>query len=79
MQQADALEETGDVEARVSQRNVQRADRYALAVVLFATALFFAGVSGRMSDERSRRAVLVMGCVTFAVAVAWMATFPVTV
>jgi len=79
LQEADALEEKGNVQARASQRNVQRADRYALAVVLFATALFFAGISGRMSDERSRRAVLVMGCVTFAGAVAWMATFPITV
>ena len=60
-EEADALEEKGNVEARASQRNVQRADRYALAVVLFATSLFFAGISGRLSDELSRRAVLVMG------------------
>jgi MFS family permease len=79
MQVADALEEKGNVEARASQTNVERADRYALAVVLFATALFFAGISGKLSDGRSRSAVLVMGCVTFGVAVAWMATFPVNV
>ena len=75
-EEADALEEKGNVEARAAQRHVQRADRYALAVVLFATSLFFAGISGRLGDERSRHAVLVMGCVTFAAAIAWMATFP---
>jgi hypothetical protein len=78
-QEADALEEKGNVEARASQRNVQRADHYALAVVLFATSLFFAGISGRLSDERSRGALLVMGCVTFVGTVVWMATFPVIV
>jgi hypothetical protein len=47
--------------------------------VLFATSLFFAGISGRLSDERSRGALLVMGCVTFVGTVVWMATFPVIV
>ena len=60
-EEADAARGEGQRRARASQRNVERADRYALAVVLFATSLFFAGISGRLSDELSRRAVLVMG------------------
>jgi len=74
--EADGLDEKADQEARNSGDNVERADRYALAVVLFATALFFAGISARLENDRSREVVLAMGWVLFTGAAIWMATFP---
>ena len=75
--QADALEVKGAAESLVAQRQVERADRYTLCVVLFATALFFAGISTRLRSEGSRTVVLVMGWLAFLGALGWMATFPI--
>ena len=55
---------------------MQRADRYTLCVVLFATALFFAGISTRLRTSGSRVTVLVMGWLLFLAALTWMVTFP---
>ena len=59
-----------------SQAN-HRADNYMLAVVLFATALFFAGISTKLLAARQRDIVLVLGFVIFVGAVVWLATLPV--
>lgn len=48
-----------------------------MCVVLFATALFFAGISTRLRSEGSRTVVLVMGWLAFLGALGWMATFPI--
>jgi hypothetical protein len=76
---ADALEAVGDAEAAISRRNVERAGRYVLCVVLFAMSLFFAGISTRIGNARSRSVVLALGWVVFLGAVIWLTTFPVTV
>lgn len=73
---ADRLEAKGDIESAVAQGHVDRADRYTLCVVLFATSLFFAGISTRLGTERTRAAVLVMGWVLFTGTLVWMLTFP---
>jgi hypothetical protein len=73
---ADRLEAKGGIESAVAQGHVDRADRYTLCVVLFATSLFFAGISTRLGTERSRGAVLTMGWVMFTGALVWMLTFP---
>ncbi len=73
---ADRLEAKGGIESAVAQGYVDRADRYTLCVVLFATSLFFAGISTRLGTERTRGAVLAMGWVMFIGTLAWMATFP---
>jgi hypothetical protein len=57
----------------------QRSDNYVLAVVLFAAALFFAGISTKLSEPRQRLFVLGMGYVLFVGTAIWLATFPVTV
>ncbi len=75
---ADRLETRGGDQAAVAQAQVQRADKYTLCVVLFATALFFAGISTRLGTHRSQGVVLGMGWAVFAVALVWMATFPVS-
>jgi len=74
--EADRLEASGAVEARKAQDHVQHADRYTLCVVLFATALFFAGISTRLRTKNTRATVLGMGWILFVAALAWMITFP---
>lgn len=77
--EADRLGAKATAETATAEAHVERADRYTLCVVLFATALFFAGISTRLRTERTRVTVLVMGWVVFAGAAAWMATFPAAV
>ena len=77
--EADRLERKGAAEALDSQSHVGRADRYSLCVVLFATALFFAGISTRVRTEGSRLVVLAMGWALFLGALAWMLTFPASI
>jgi hypothetical protein len=56
----------------------QRADNYSLAVVLFASSLFFAGISTRLHSSTTRMVVLGLGCTLFLGTVIWIATFPVS-
>jgi hypothetical protein len=57
----------------------QRADNYMLAVVLFASCLFFAGISTKLRSGRQREAILAFGYVIFTGAVVWIATLPLTI
>jgi len=77
--QADRLESKGDVESATAQAHVERADKYTLCVVLFAMTLFFAGISTRLRSQRAQAAIVGFGYVVFLGAVAWAATFPVSV
>jgi hypothetical protein len=72
----DAEGEAWSVKART---NVQRATNYVLGVVLFAAALFFAGMSARLATRRLRGILLAFGIVLFVGTVAWLATFPVSI
>jgi len=75
---SDALEAKGAVESKASQSLVKRADKYTLCVVMFALALFFAGISTRARSKGSRVAVLAVGWGVLLVTLVWMATFPAT-
>jgi hypothetical protein len=77
--EADRLDAGAELSAASVQRNIQRASNYVLAVVLFAVALFFAGISTRLSAARLRQGAVVLGCVLFLGTVVWIATFPVSV
>jgi hypothetical protein len=77
-QRADALEVKAGAATRQAEHNVTRADYYSLAVVLFASSLFFAGVSSRLRG-RPRVVVLAMGWTLFVGAIVWMATLPINV
>lgn len=59
-------------------RFIQRADNYSLTVVLFAAALFFAGISTRLHSPSSRLTVLGLGYALFLGCLVWLATFPVS-
>jgi hypothetical protein len=75
--QADGLEKTAAAASQRAKDANQHADNYMLAVVLFATSLFFAGISAKLHDTRSRATILGLGCAVFAAAVIWLATLPV--
>ena len=80
---ATAEVEKLDAETELSsasvRRNIQRSTNYVLCVVLFASALFFAGISTRFESDRLRAACLAMGMIVFLGTVVWLATFPVSV
>ena len=79
--------EPGGGEARGASRdvaaegrtNVQRATNYVLGVVLFAAALFFAGMSTKLSTRRLRIALLAVSVTVFVVSVIWIATLPISI
>jgi hypothetical protein len=48
-------------------------------VVLFSAALFFGGISTRLTSPRPRALVLGIGCVVLVGTLAWVATFPVNI
>ena len=60
-------------------RDIQRASNYVLAVVLFAVALFFAGMSTKLATAGLRTAMLAVGWIVFLGAAAWVATSPMSV
>ena len=74
--QAAQLTATADATAEAARQYVQRATNYVLGVVLFAVALFFAGISPRLSRPRLRISIFVAGVAIFGAATAWIATFP---
>ena len=77
--QSERLEAQADVFAGKVLVNIQRASNYVLAVVLFASALFFAGMSTKLTAPKLRIAMLTVGCVLFLGTAVWIATSPVSV
>lgn len=77
-EQAAELTATADAMAESARTYVQRATNYVLGVVLFAVALFFAGISPKLSRPRLRVAILSIGVAVFTGAAIWIATFPIS-
>jgi len=77
--ESDQLETRADLYAAQALRNIQRSSNYVLAVVLFASALFFAGISTKLTSPKLRIALLSVGCAVFVVTALWIATSPVSV
>ena len=75
--QAERLEATAAADSEQAKEANQRADNYMLAVVLFASSLFFAGLSTKLQTLRARSAIVGLGCLVFLTAVIWIATSPV--
>ena len=46
--------------------------------MLFAVALFFAGMSAKLRGAGPRKALLAVGCLVFLGTLAWIATFPIS-
>ena len=77
--EADRLDVSADVLAADVRRDIQRSSNYVLGVVLFAVALFFAGMSTKLTAAGLRKGVLVVGATLFLGTVIWIATFPVNI
>jgi hypothetical protein len=77
-ERAEELDSQAAVASARALTSIQRATNYVLCVVLFAVALFFAGISTHLKTPAVRRGLLVFGCVLFVVTAAWVATFPVS-
>lgn len=76
--QADELEQQAAAFSLAVARNIERADRYMLAVVMFAISLFFAALSTRLRWGTARAALLVGGYAAFISTAIWLATQPVS-
>ncbi len=76
---AARLEAQADAWAATGRRNIQRSTNYVLGVVLFAAALFFAGMSTKLPSRGLRIAMLTIGTVVFIATLAWIVTSPVSV
>ena len=72
----DAAAEASAAEVR---RDIQRASNYVLTVVLYATVLFFAGMSTRIKKRRLRWILAITGCLVLLGTATWISTFPVSV
>jgi len=77
--QADELERQAAAYSLLVARNIERADRYMLAVVLFAISLFFAALSIRLRARDLRLALLVLGYTAFLGTAIWLATQPISI
>ena len=75
---AERLDAEAEVSAATVRRNIQRSSNYVLGVVLFAVALFFAGMSAKLGSPAARKTLLVLGWVVFLGTVVWIATFPIS-
>ena len=77
--EAERLDSEAEELSAQVRRNIQRASNYVLGVVLFAVALFFAGMSTKLTAPALRKTMLAVGCLLFLGTAVWIATFPVSV
>ena len=76
---ADRLESVATAASQGAKNANQRADNYMLGVVLFASSLFFAGLSTRLHTRSARVTLLGLGWVIFLGTAIWIATSPTKV
>ena len=77
--EAARLEARATALAAQANADNQRAVNYMLAVVLFASSLFFAGLSTRLRTIGGAAVLLGLGAVLFTCTLVWIATFPISV
>jgi hypothetical protein len=76
-QKAEQLNQEATRQATAAAESVRRSDNYMLAVVLFAAALFFAGISTKLRSLRHREVLIGLGALIFVSTTIWLATLPV--
>ena len=77
--EAARLDAQAEVLSATVRRDIQRVSNYVLAVVLFAVALFFAGMSTKLGTVGLRTMMLTVGWIVFLGAAVWVATSPMSV
>ncbi len=75
--EADRLALVADDRATAARTANQNGDNYVLTMVLFASVLFFAGVSSKMNRPRNRTFILGFGIVTLTTGLVILATLPI--
>jgi hypothetical protein len=75
--EADRLVAIADEKAAAARAANQNGDNYVLTMVLFASVLFFAGVSSKMNRPRNRFLILGFGVVTLTVGLVILAKLPI--
>ena len=76
-QQAEELRTEAEAAAGVAADANQTGDNYVLTTVLFASVLFFAGISSKFSGRWVRIALVMVGFLAFLAGSLILATFPV--
>ena len=74
--EAATLEAEAEEWSARARENVQRATNYVLGVVLFASALFFAGMSSKLGTRRLQLILLALGIAVFLLGAVWLASLP---
>ena len=74
---ARRLNAAAGVASNASAADNEHADDYMLAVVLFASSLFFAGISTKLHSPRQREVLLALGWMIFIGTAAWVASSPI--
>jgi len=73
------LEKVAAADSQQAKDANRHADDYMLAVVLFASSLFFAGISTKLHGTVTKAVILGLGCAVFLGTVIWLATLSVNV
>jgi hypothetical protein len=76
---ATELDAEADATAAIVRTNLQRSTNYVLAVVLFSVALFFAGISTKMTAAGPRSVLLACGSAVFLGTLGWILTSPISI
>ena len=71
------LSALADEKAAAARTANQNGDNYVLTMVLFASVLFFAGVSSKMNRPRNRMIILGFGVLTLVVGLVILASLPI--
>jgi hypothetical protein len=74
-----ALDAKADARVAAAERANTRSNDYVLAVVLLASALFFAGLSTKLRAVRHQEVLLALGWLIFAGTLVWLALSPIRV
>jgi hypothetical protein len=78
-QEADRLEAQAAAGSDRAKDANERADNYMLAVVLFASSLFFAGISMKLHSALAIAVTFGLGAVLFLAGAVWLVTMPIQV
>jgi len=75
--EADRLSAVADEKAQAAREANQNGDNYVLTMVLFASVLFFGGVSSKMAVRRNRLIIVSFGAVLLVSGIYIIATLPI--
>jgi type II secretory pathway pseudopilin PulG len=74
---SERLNAVAHVHSAAGDKDLQHADDYLLALVLFATSLFFAAIATKIRSLRQREVLVALGWLIFIGTAVWTATIPI--